>query len=74
MIASRAWGEGASTRIVSVVRPSASSNVAVFTVGSSGTPSGSPSKCSVEITRSLGTISRYSPWKPTSMPSGVTIT
>src|SRR5919198_305894 len=29
---------------------------------------------SVETIRSFGTISRYSPWKPTSVPSSVTIT
>jgi len=35
---------------------------------------GIPSKISVDTIRWLGTISRNSPWKPTSIPSGVTIT
>jgi hypothetical protein len=36
--------------------------------------SGMPSKISVETRRSFGTISRYSPWKPTSNPPSATIT
>src|SRR6476659_9241959 len=76
MIASRVSLLGACTRSVSVVRPFDSANVAVFTVVpcSSVTPSGRPSYVSVETTRSFGTTSRYSPWKPTSVPSPVTIT
>ena len=41
---------------------------------SSVTPSGMPSKTSVETIRSFGTSSRYSPWKPTSSPSSVIMT
>ena len=70
MIASRISLLGACTRTVSVVRPSSSVNVAVFRVPCSGSPSGcgAPSYTSVETIRSFGTISRYSPWKPTSNP------
>src|SRR6266566_5808684 len=76
MIASRDASLVVCTRIVSVVRPSASVNVAVFTVAPSSwdTRSGRPSYTSVETIRSFGTISRYSPWKPTSNPSSVTLT
>ena len=33
-----------------------------------------PSKTSVDTIRSFGTISRYSPWKPTSIPPSAIIT
>ena len=56
-----------------MVRPSASVSVRVL-VDACASPSGIPSKTSVETIRSFGTISRYSPWNPTSMPSSVTIT
>src|SRR5918994_6231527 len=74
MIASRTSLLGACTRFVTVVRPSTSVNVTVFSVPSSGAPAGMPSKTSVVTIRSFGTISRYSPWKPTSTPSQITIT
>ena len=56
----------------SVVRPSASVKVAVFSVASLSVPSGI-SKISVKTTFSPGTISRYSPWKATSKPPSATI-
>ena len=58
------------------MRPSASVKVTVFTGASaSDSPSASgPSYISVDTIRSLGTISRNSPWKPTSKPSLATIT
>jgi D-alanyl-D-alanine carboxypeptidase len=71
MIASRTSLFGACTRTVRVVRPSASVSVIVFRVPPSGASGGAPSKISVETIRSLGTISRYSPWKATSNPPSV---
>src|SRR5919106_953760 len=62
---------GQSTRMSSVVRPSRSVSVSVFTVNPA---SAAPSYTSVETIRSFGTISRYSPWNATSKPPCATIT
>jgi transposase len=73
MIMSRSCRLWACTSSVRTVRPSTSVKVTMFsTPSSSGTPG--TSKTWVVTIRSLGTISRYWPWKATSTPPAATIT